>query len=139
MNQCSSFHIQEKTIYIPNEIPHYQIETYGLCWGTKECDRCSCGGDTSKCDFYPEKRGEAKMNTAEMWLKAQEDGKTYKRTNGQMRYNRHKGFHGPNYSRWEADVFSWVDEIFDIEWMVAPDYEMTKEEAEKKFGIKIID
>lgn len=26
------------------------------CWGTKERDSCSCGGDGSKCDFYPEKR-----------------------------------------------------------------------------------
>ena len=27
------------------------------CGGTKEVDLCSCGGDRSKCDFYPEKRG----------------------------------------------------------------------------------
>ena len=26
------------------------------CWGTKEKDACSCGGDRSKCDFYPENR-----------------------------------------------------------------------------------
>lgn len=25
----------------------------GLCWGTRERDACSCGGDKSKCDFYP--------------------------------------------------------------------------------------
>ena len=50
---------------------------YGVCLGTKEVDRCSCGGDESKCNFYPEKRKAAEklMNTAEMWLKAQEDGK----------------------------------------------------------------
>lgn len=24
----------------------------GVCWGTKECEACSCGGDESKCDFY---------------------------------------------------------------------------------------
>ena len=29
------------------------------CRGTKECDVCSCGGDESKCDFYPEKREKA--------------------------------------------------------------------------------
>ena len=28
----------------------------GVCWGTKEREACSCGGDASKCDFYPEKR-----------------------------------------------------------------------------------
>ena len=27
------------------------------CSGTKEVDLCNCGGDRSKCDFYPEKRG----------------------------------------------------------------------------------
>ena len=27
------------------------------CNGTKEVDLCHCGGDKSKCDFYPEKRG----------------------------------------------------------------------------------
>ena len=26
------------------------------CYGTKEAEYCSCGGDESKCDFYPEKR-----------------------------------------------------------------------------------
>lgn len=26
------------------------------CWGTKECEECSCGGDETKCTFYPEKR-----------------------------------------------------------------------------------
>lgn len=25
----------------------------GSCWGTAERDACSCGGDKSKCDFYP--------------------------------------------------------------------------------------
>lgn len=28
------------------------------CLGTRELDECSCGGDTNKCNFYPEKRGE---------------------------------------------------------------------------------
>lgn len=28
----------------------------GVCWGTKECEACSCGGDESKCDFYEDKR-----------------------------------------------------------------------------------
>ena len=24
----------------------------GVCWGTKECEACSCNGDEAKCDFY---------------------------------------------------------------------------------------
>ena len=27
----------------------------GVCFGTKERDPCSCGGDKRKCDFYPDK------------------------------------------------------------------------------------
>lgn len=34
------------------------LSRLGRCWGTKEMDICSCGGDTNKCDFYPEKRKE---------------------------------------------------------------------------------
>lgn len=32
----------------------------GLCWGTQERDACSCGGDKSKCDFYPSVREKEK-------------------------------------------------------------------------------
>lgn len=35
----------------------------GVCWGTKECDACSCGGDESKCDFYEDKRKKATPKT----------------------------------------------------------------------------
>jgi hypothetical protein len=33
---------------------------FGTCWGTAERDACSCGGDKSKCDFYPNVREEEK-------------------------------------------------------------------------------
>lgn len=32
---------------------------YGYCNGTKERDKCSCGGNRTKCDFYPEIREKA--------------------------------------------------------------------------------
>lgn len=28
------------------------------CYGTKERESCSCGGDVKKCDFYPNKRND---------------------------------------------------------------------------------
>ncbi len=28
----------------------------GLCYGTKEREPCDCGGDESRCDYYPAKR-----------------------------------------------------------------------------------
>ena len=27
-----------------------------FCYGTKECEICTCDGDETKCNFYPEKR-----------------------------------------------------------------------------------
>lgn len=35
----------------------------GVCWGTKECEACSCGGDESKCDFYEYVRERVKKPT----------------------------------------------------------------------------
>lgn len=32
----------------------------GVCYGTKEKEPCSCGGDETKCDFYEEVRSRAK-------------------------------------------------------------------------------
>lgn len=76
------------------------------------------------------------MNTAEMWVKAQEDGKTYKSKD--MRYNKKDGFHGIEGRLWIARAFDYVNDIFKLEWELKPDNEMTKAEAEAKFNIKII-
>ena len=32
---------------------------YGYCTSTKELDECYCGGDCTKCDFYPNVRDKA--------------------------------------------------------------------------------
>lgn len=37
------------------------IGKIGVCWGTKECEACSCGGDEAKCDFYDYVRERAKI------------------------------------------------------------------------------
>lgn len=44
MNKCNCYH-----------------EEYNrqVCWGTKEREECSCDGDETKCNFYPEKRATA--------------------------------------------------------------------------------
>lgn len=34
----------------------------GVCWGTKECEACSCGGDEAKCDFYDHVRERASLS-----------------------------------------------------------------------------
>ena len=108
-----------------------------ICNGTKEQEECNCGGDVSKCNFYPEKRKEKKsMNTAEMVIKANKDGKTYKAYD--MLYNNQLGFHDIKGKKWDADAFKYVNDIFNLEWKLKPDNEMTKSEAEKRFNIKIV-
>lgn len=62
MSKCKCYHTKNtlRYTYDPitgSPIPH-DIEV-GVCWGTKECDECRCGGDESKCDFYPEVRVKA--------------------------------------------------------------------------------
>lgn len=110
------------------------------CLGTKEVEPCSCGGDESKCDFYPEKRkaAEKKMNTAEMWLKAQEDGKTYIVKQQTLCYSKQRGlFHATNCHS-DFNNFT-LDRFLNLEWTEMQEEIMTKAEAEKKYGIRIVD
>ena len=67
-NKCHCYHTQKKTRYTYNQctgspIPH-DIEV-GVCWGTKETDECNCGGDETKCNFYPEVREKAMADIGE--------------------------------------------------------------------------
>lgn len=125
----------------------YTEKKYGICLGTKECDECSCGGYESQCDFYPEKRKKAMktMNTAEMWLKAQEDGKTYECINGDIAYSKENGlfdkitFEGWLLKAWDCYGACGLDKLLGgCEWREWEEV-MTKAKAEEKFGIKIID
>ena len=67
MSKCHCYHTQPKTRYTYNQwtvspIAH-DIEV-GVCWGTKECDECNCGGDMRKCDFYPDVRKRGRENVS---------------------------------------------------------------------------
>lgn len=62
MKKCDSYHLQPKTQYIYHPLTGSPIAhdiEIGVCWGTRECDECSCGGDRTKCDFYPYVRDKA--------------------------------------------------------------------------------
>ena len=48
------------------------MNPYNYCNGTKERDECSCGGDRTKCDFYPEVREKAKKEPKGNSIKAYE-------------------------------------------------------------------
>lgn len=58
-NKCDCY-IKDRQLvdYTPLMKPIYK--TVSSCFGTKERDECSCGGDRTKCDFYPEIREKAK-------------------------------------------------------------------------------
>lgn len=110
------------------------------CWGTKEREACSCGGDESKCDFYPYKCRQAEvdgrkdqMYTADMWIAAQTDGKTYIAQD--MRYSKEKGFHDRDGTKWDPSAFKTIEQIMQCEWTVLKT--MTRAEAERKYGIII--
>ncbi len=76
------------------------------------------------------------MNTAEMWLAAQKDGKIYKACD--MRYSQNKGFYGCSQQEaWAPDAFSSIEDIMNLNWTEAR--EMTKAEAAKALGVDIID
>ena len=109
------------------------------CLGTKEVETCSCGGDESKCDFYPEKRKVAQktLNTAEMWLKAQEDGKTYIVKQQTLCYSKQRGLFYATNCHSNFNNFT-LDKFLSLEWTEMREEIMTKAEAEKKFGIRIV-
>ena len=64
-NKCDCYHIESKRKYtyhpITGEPIRHDIKV-GVCWGTKETDECSCGGDETQCDFYPEVRKRGRNN-----------------------------------------------------------------------------
>ena len=85
------------------------------------------------------------MNTAEMWLKAQIDGKIYECINGEIAYSKDRGLvdkYNLN-DPWPLDAWGHcgakgLDELMaDCKWEEMNNV-MTIEEAEERFGIKII-
>lgn len=118
------------------------------CNGTKNVERCYCSGDTDFCTFYPEKRKPKKLTTAEMWLKAQEDGKQYRSKD--VLYSKATGlvevddFECPwTIQAWKADdnagICRELDDLMNEQWGEVKIPTMTKAEAEAKFGVKIVD
>ena len=58
INKCDCYCTGERTLYDYMGFKTY-TEPYGYCNGTRERDLCSCGGDRTKCNFYPEVREKA--------------------------------------------------------------------------------
>lgn len=127
----------------------FEGETYeqGHCSASKWSVECRCNGDTDNCTFYPEKRKQT-MNTAEMWLKAQEDGKTY--VCNDIAYSKEIGLVDKRTMSRPWSIGVWkvefgtndkkkreLDNLMSLKW--EPLSTMTRAEAESKLGVKIID
>ena len=120
---------------------YYSRYVYSVCLGAKELERCYCGGDKSKCDFYPEKRKAAikPMNTAEMYIKANENGKTYYSESVDAFYSKEFGLVEAEDTTQKVQIgdFPTFEYLMQREWEEVK--AMTKAEAEKKYKIRIVD
>ena len=138
MNKCSCWEEKYQIIGWHNaQTPMFSKKPIQRCNGTKEREECTCNGDTTKCNFYPDKRKEKKtMNTAEMYLQAKKDGKYYK--TGSIVYQKDRGLLDDYFNNY-GDLSTWnFDDFMKLSWE-AWENVMTKSEAEKRFNIKIVD
>lgn len=118
-----------------------------VCIGTKE--PFVIMNVDSECTVYPEPNHtnvsyNDTMNTAEMWIKAQKDGKTYECVDGDMAYSKKYGLTEKTdfnfewgLEAWEDDGANGLDCLMTCKWKEMHNV-MTIEEAEKKFGIRIV-
>ena len=68
--KCKSYHEKQMNVWNPIKYPDGRgYETVGICYGTKECERCYCEGNRLECDFYPEVREEGQKETLEYKIK----------------------------------------------------------------------
>lgn len=117
------------------------LETIQICNGTKEREECTCDGDESECNFYPQKRKESKsMNTAEMWIKAQEDSMCYETVEQGpdgtiLYYQKDKGLFDENNMHCTPYIWNYFNDLMNEQWRIRT---ITKSEAEKRLNIKII-
>lgn len=132
MSKCDAYYTIDRLSRIGN--PYKE----GHCSASKWEVECHCDGNTDNCTFYPEKRKQT-MNTAEMWLKAQEDGKTYR--SGDVYYDKDIGFLNSTNNPSVLDDFDSYEEFMILDdWEAVPEIPtITRAEAETKLGVKIID
>ena len=142
MEKCSCWEEKCQIIgWYDAQTPMLSKKPIQRCNGTKEREECTCNGDVTKCNFYPEKRKEKKMiNTAEMWLKAQEDGMCYEMiisqsSNDEFFYQKDKGLFDGYGFQVTMDNFEKFDDFMNKQWKLRT---MTKSEAEARFNIKIV-
>lgn len=61
MYKCKCYRTKTDKFYTYHQITSQPVAHYievGVCDGTAECEKCSCGGNKEKCDFYPSVRNQ---------------------------------------------------------------------------------
>lgn len=71
MKKCDCYCVEEQIIGWHTPVDP-KITTVYKCNGTRERDTCSCGGDRTKCDFYPEVREKALPKFGE-WISVEDE------------------------------------------------------------------
>ena len=58
---CECYKTRKETYHRYNSItgePIQKEKEIGVCFGTKECEKCNCEGNRKNCDFYEHIRNE---------------------------------------------------------------------------------
>lgn len=69
MEKCNCY-VEETYLTYDNVLRTPNYKTVSRCYGTKEREACSCGGNEAKCNFYPKKRAAAQARKATDEFKA---------------------------------------------------------------------
>lgn len=60
MDKCECWELRKTIVGWHDKSPLYGQYTKQICNGTKEREECTCGGDVTKCNFYPKKERKVK-------------------------------------------------------------------------------
>lgn len=127
MNKCDCYCENTKaearySPYTGDYIGNINVK-YGCCRGTKEQDECSCGGDRTKCDFYPEIREKAdrKENMTEVYFINDFFVKTTNWQNAFKAWIQYEGYTS-NISDKAIDAMDTVEQIIELMGSLSPTY-----------------
>ena len=131
MKKCACYCVEEQIIGWHTPVDP-KIKIVHKCNGTRERDKCSCGGDRTKCDFYPEVREKALPKFSE-WISVKN---RLPKTNKEVLV--YRGGHIGNLisvytyigcDKWEDDYGYWTrtDDEGITHWMPLPEPPTEKE------------
>ena len=116
MEKCNSWESQIVSSYSVSENEEKEIQR---CLTTLNYEECNCNGNKENCNFNFYKKEPKTYSTAEMWLMAQKNGKTY--VCEDMSYNKEVGLYDMDnkipwpFPGWDR-VQVWFDTLLSYRW-----------------------